>query len=193
VAPPATPTLTGVRLNATTIRLTVANAAGTTVTPYYATAAEVAAGTAPTAGTPRSGNGIMDITVVEGVNYFCHAVAATTEYSLPSPVIGPLSTGLASGTARTLNLGFPRLLAQPKVKVDNMEETIIAFEYELGSLTLAGANLENGDWLPANTLYGIVASTWEIISVREKKAAGSNANLAVGTARAMRAWEDSGP
>jgi len=177
-------------INATTIRLTITGAAGVTVRSYYSTVS--LAGEPWTAGGTRSGNGTIDITVVEGVQYYLWVLADNGVFSIPSNLI-EMNTSAGSGTARIIGFGFPKLIAQPKTKVDALGEVFIEAQYYLGPLTLEQANLENGDYLPADALHEIVANTWEIIRSRRKKFPNSNAEVAICQARAVRQYEESGP
>lgn len=183
-------TVSAARVSDTVIRLTVAGTGGAAVQDYRSTAAEVAAGTAPTAGAGRVGNGTIDITVVAGTPYYFFVTVG----GVPSNLVGPMTSSTGSGTTRTAKLGIPGLLAQPTSQGDGLEEQTIQAEYALGQLTLAEADLENGDFLPADARYGIVASTWEIVGKPVYfKVPSSGANAVRLTARKVRVWEDSGP
>ena len=89
---------------------------------------------------------------------------------------------------------MPFLKAQPKALKDHLGEKIIEAVYNLGpGGTLENCSLQNGHYLPANSDHGIAGSTYEIISSQLRKVRGSMAEEAVCTARAVRAYEESGP
>jgi hypothetical protein len=179
------------RLSDTSFRATITDGAGSIIRLYYSTKANALADL--TSGGTRSGNGTMDVTGVVNGTYWVVAIADNGHgYSLPSNVY---EINLSNGTGGTLiaGLGLPRLKAQPEQLDDGLPEQRIRAVYELGQMTLAQANLEEGDFLPANTAEGIAASTWEIVSVKRQRVQGSNAWLASLVARAVRAYEESGP
>lgn len=187
-APAPAPDVSAARVSDTAIRLTVTNATGVTVRSYYATTTD--GGDTWTAGGTCSGDGTIDITVVAGTEYYLWVLADNGVYSLPSNIVR-MTSSTGSGTTLTVGLGFPNIQGQPEVLTDGLGEQRIRAIYDLGPLSLSGANLENGDFLPADTNYGIAASTWEVVDAKRRRVRNSMAWEAVVEARAVRAWEDS--
>lgn len=176
------PTVTAARLSDTSVRLTVTNGAGLTNRAYHSTVAD--SGATWTEDGTSAGNGTIDITVPAATDCYFMVVGDSGTYSLPSNVV-KMSTSVGSGTTMTV-LGWPQLLRQTEADQSVPGEDRIVARYALGPLTLASANLERGDYLPANSDRSIVATTWEIVSSVEMPAKGEFPRHAACTARKVR-------
>lgn len=185
------PTITVAWLSATSCRVTITNGAGLTNRVYYSSKADALA--TPISGGSRSGNGTVDITgMTSGMVAWVVAVGDSGTYTLLSNVY-EINLATGGGGATVMGMGLPFLRAQPEVIDDDLNEPRIRCVYDLGQLTLAQANLEQGDYLPENTDKGIPASTYEVISVFRNLVQKTGAWEARIVARMVRAFEQSGP